>query len=149
MGFINTQAGKKIEETTVLLEVGVPTSITGKTYLLDGALRAAVNGLQGKKVYVAYGNATGGDNVSDGSRTCGVIENIKLVESRQNRGYGVIVGDVRPSGPFGAHLRDAITGAEQVNTFYGMHALCARPDKEDVNKLSVKQIVGWNLITAK
>lgn len=145
--YINNLTGKPFEETTILLEVGVPTSITGKTYLLDSSLRAAVRALEGKKVPVSYGSPRAGTNALDESRTCGMISNVRLVESRSHRGFGTIIGDVKPHGPYGPHLRDVMAG--NAEAYYSLHAMVRPKQEAESSSYSVGQIVNWNLIPAK
>ena len=145
--FINNLTGKPFEETTILLEVGVPTSISGKTYLLDQSLRSAIKALDGKKVFMSYGNPRAGTNALDASRTCGEISNIRLVESRQNRGFAVIIGDVKPHGPFGVHLRDMMAG--NMEAHYSMHALIKPRNTAESATYSIGEIINWNMIPAK
>jgi len=145
--FINNQTGKPVEETTVLLEVGVPTSISGKTYLLDASLRAAVRALQGKKIHMQFGSPGSNANALDQSRTCGLIENVRLIECRQTKGTGVIIGDVKPWGPFGVHVRDCISGAEPHPSYYGLHAMVSAPVGGDGMVRSVREIVSWYMVS--
>lgn len=144
MSFINNLTGKPFEESAILLEVGVPTSITGKTYLLDASLRNAVRKLEGKKLYMSFGSPKAGTNALDQSRTCGEISNIKLVESRQHRGFAVIIGDVKPHGPFGVHLRDVMAGS--IEAHYSMHAMIRPKQEAESSTYSIGEIVNWNLI---
>lgn len=156
MSYINNQTGKPIQETSILLEVGVPTGITGRTYLLNDSLRAAIRALQGKKVYMEMGTPKNGgqaradwaSKVND-ERVCGEASNIRLIESRQSPGLAVIIGDIKPHGPFGVVMRDTITGADQAHNHFSVRAACQLPDPENTDVLSIKHLYTFDLIARK
>ena len=148
MSFINQQNGKPIKETAILLEIGMPSAVTGRTYQLDDSLRRAVRAMDGKTVYMEFGTRTRSSDLKavDHNYVCGEITNIKLIENRSTHGHAVIVGDVRPFGPQGVRLRDTITGADGGHNYYSINSNVRLIDKKDPLKLSIAEICGCNLV---